>query len=529
MAEYKFEISHLRDGEMMRVEIEGKPVVLACAEGQYYAFGGQCPHYSAPLEKGVLKGHSLMCPWHHACFDIRSGQRLEPPALNDLRHYAVSAQDGQATVTFPHDNTLDPQGITNPDEKQSFVIIGGGAAGETAAEELRRGGFPGKIVIISSVPETPVDRPNLSKDYLDGHAKPEWMPLRSENWYAAHGIELRLNTHVIGIDTQAHTVKLNDGSTLQYHKLLLASGAIPRRLSVPGADLEGIYTLRSVDDANAIIEAAGEGKQAVIVGASFIGMEVAAALGSGRGVAVTVVGLETVPFAQIVGEKVGRVFQKVHEENGVKFRLSSEIGRFMGENGHVVGVELKSGETLPADFVVVGVGVIPATDFLKDSGLKLNDRDQSVLVDAYLQTSDSDIYAAGDIARWDDGSEKGMRIEHWRLAQQHGMVAARNMLDQRENFNQHVPFFWTNQWKFGIRYIGHASAWDEIIYRGEPETQKFIAFYLAGGKLLAAAGHGRDRDMAAIEFILRDEIALTPDQMRDENFDLAKHATSVKG
>lgn len=520
MPEYTFDVTPLGEGAMMRVEMEGKPAILARVEGEVYAFRATCTHYGGPLDEGVLHGHTVMCPLHHACFDIRGGRRLEPPALADLPCYPVRMEGGQAVVTFPSSAATGPLPQTSAGDPPVFVIIGGGAAGEAAAEELRRQGFQGRVVMLSSVPELPVDRPNLSKDYLDGHAKPEWLPLRGQGWFDGQSIELRLNTRAVGVDPAAHTVRLDDGSTLRYDKLLLASGAEPRRLSVPGADLAGVYTLRSLADADAIIQAAQTRKRAVIVGASFIGMEVAASLGSGHGAAVTVVGLEAVPFVHVVGERIGRIFQQTHEANGVQFRLNSGITRFTGDSGRVTGVELAGGETLPADFVVLGVGVRPATDFLAGSGLTLDARDGSVLVDARLQTSDPDIYAAGDIARWDDGSPAGRRIEHWRLAQQHGMVAARNMLGQRENFNNHVPFFWTNQWQFGIRYVGHAARWDEIIYRGEPESLEFVAFYLAGGRLLAAAGRNRDRDLAAVEFILRDGIALTADQMRDPDFDL---------
>ncbi len=526
MSEHRFE-ARLGNGEMRGVEIEGKPVVLACVDGQYYALGGKCTHYGGPLDKGVLRGYTLMCPWHHACFDIRSGQRLEPPALNDVPHYPVRVENGQLIVTFPHDNQTEPQGKADPGDQRTFLIVGGGAAGEAAAEELRRSGFKGTIVMDSAVPDGPVDRPNLSKDYLDGHAKPEWIPLRGDDWYAARDIELHLNTRVLRVDPKAHTVTLDSGTTVRYDKLLLATGAIPRRLPVPGMDLKGVYTLRTLEDASAIIEAAEQGKRAVVIGSSFIGMEVAASLGSGRGVSVTVVGMEAAPFDRILGERIGRVFQKEHEDNGVQFRLSTSVERLIGENGRVTGVQLKGGEILPADFVVVGVGVAPATEFLKDSGLKLNDKDKSVLVNSQLQTSDPDIYAAGDIARWDDGSETGKRVEHWRLAQQHGLVAARNMLGQGEDFNQHVPYFWTNQWKFGLRYVGHADRWDEIIYRGKPEDQDFAAFYVDNGKLVAAAGHNHDRDMDAVEFILRDRLAVTPAQLRDENFDLVAYASGA--
>jgi apoptosis-inducing factor 3 len=269
---------------------------------------------------------------------------------------------------------------------------------------------------------------------------------------------------------------------------------------------------------------AKKGAKAVIIGASFIGMEAAASLAGGHDVAVTVVGLERIPFDRILGDELGKVFQAEHDAHGIQFRLSSETARFVGKSGQVTGVELKSGETLDADFVVLGVGVRPATDFLRDSGLKLNERDQAMLVSDKLQSSDPDVYAAGDIARWDDGHAGGVRIEHWRTAEQQGIVAAKNMLGQSEGMQGHIPFFWTNQWDIVLRYVGHAEKWDEIIYRyGNPSKKDFIGFYVQDGKLLAAAGMNHDAEMDAIEFILRDQKPLTYDQMRDEKFDLVAY------
>ncbi len=517
----------LQNGQMKRVELEGTGIILARVEGQYYAFGGTCTHYGAPLDEGVLKGHSLMCPWHHACFDIRSGMRLEPPALNDLPHYPVRIEGGEVVVTLPQDNEAEPQGKADPGDKRTIVIVGGGSAGNAAAEELRREGYHGKITIISAVPNVPVDRPNLSKDYLAGTADPAWMPLRGDkSWYDARGIELRLDTKVARIDPKGHTVQLDKGGSLHYDKLLLATGGTPRHLTnVPGADLKGIYTLRTLADADKIIEAAQDGKRAVVIGASFIGMEVAASLVAGRKAHVTVVAPEVVPFEHILGKEIGLMFQQEHERQGVNFRLNDQVNRFVGAGGHVTGVEVKDDQMLAADFVVVGIGVTPATDFLKDSGLKMDDKDHSVRVSAYLQSRDPDIYAAGDIARFDDGTEKGTRIEHWRTAEQEGIVAARNMLGRTEDMNHHVPFFWTTQFKIDLRYVGHATRWDEIIYRyGEPQQKNFVAFYIAGGKLQAAAGLGHDAEMDAIELILRDRLPLTLQQMRDESFDLIAYA-----
>jgi NADPH-dependent 2,4-dienoyl-CoA reductase/sulfur reductase-like enzyme/nitrite reductase/ring-hydroxylating ferredoxin subunit len=510
----------LQDGQMKSFDLEGKAVLLARVEGEYYATGGKCAHYGAPLQDGLLHGHQVMCPWHHACYDIRSGTRLEPPALNDLAHYPVRIENGSVMVTLPNDNVTAPQGKATTE--QTFVIIGGGAAGSAAAETLRRANFGGKIIILSAVSDVPVDRPNLSKDYLDGHAKPEWMPLRSADWYAQRDIDLRLNTQVTGLDLDGHTITLAGDEPLHYDKLLLATGANPRRLrDTPGTDMEGIYTLRTMSDAAAIIQAVEQGKRVVVVGASFIGMEVASSLASGRGAAVSVVAPESVPFDRILGAEIGRMYQREHEAHGIQFYLGDGVTAFTGENGAVSGVQLKTGKTLDADVVVVGIGVSPATEFLRDSGLRLEEKDGSVRVDNHLQTSHADIYAAGDIARWGEGS--GTRIEHWRLAQQHGIIAAHNMLGRADTVDAHVPFFWTTQWHLTLNYVGHATEWDEIIYRGSPEQKDFVAFYVKGGQLLAAAGCNHDQDLIALEFIMQRHLPLTVEQMRDADFSLVDY------
>ena len=240
---------------------------------------------------------------------------------------------------------------------------------------------------------------------------------------------------------------------------------------------------------------------------------------------VTVVAPEDVPFGILFGDDIGRMFLQEHEQNGVRFYLGDGVVGLTGQHGQVRRVELKSGERLDADFVIVGIGVVPATDFLLHSGLVLNERDHSVQVDRHLQTSQEDVYAAGDIARWKDGSDRGQRIEHWRVAQQQGMVAAHNMLGETLTVDQRVPFFWTTQWKITLNYVGHAATWDEIIFwGGTPEDRQFIAFYVSGGKLQAAAGCGYDTEMDAIELILRDHMPLTLNQMRDPGLNLSAFA-----
>jgi NADPH-dependent 2,4-dienoyl-CoA reductase/sulfur reductase-like enzyme/nitrite reductase/ring-hydroxylating ferredoxin subunit len=520
----------LQDGEMKRIELEGKPIVLARVQGQYYAFGGKCSHYGAPLQDGVLHEHTVMCPWHHACFDIRSGARLEPPALNDIARYPVQIIDGEVVVTFPNDNITSPQGEADPKNSQTFVIVGGGAAGGAAAEQLRRLGFTGKIIIVSSSTVVPVDRPNLSKDYLDGHAQAEWIPLRGEDWYAGRDIELRLNTHVSWIEPKEHLIYLNDSSTIRYTKLLLATGGVARELkNVEGADLKNIFTLRSLSDADAILQGLESGKRVVVVGASFIGMEVASSLASGRGASVTIVAPEKTPFASIMGDEIGRMYQQVHEEHGVTFCLEDGVTAFKGEGGAVKSVQLKSGRTLDADVVVVGIGVVPATEFLHKSKFTLDEKDHSVLVNSRLQTSDPDIFAAGDIARWSDDYQGTTRIEHWRVAQQQGIVAAHNMLGDTKDISERVPFFWTSQWHLTLNYIGHATSWDEIVYwGGTPAEKKFIAFYFDKGELKAAAGCDYDQELVAVELIFSNGLTLTPDQIRRDGFAPTRYLRSYQ-
>ena len=515
-------VDFLRDGAMKRIDLEGSSVALARVGEKYFAFAAECPHYHGPLDEGLLCGFAVMCPWHHASFDIRDGALLEPPALNDLPSYPVRIEAGQIVVTLPETNQTEPSGKAVPGDTRNFIIIGGGAAGNACAEELRRGGFGGKVVQLSASATVPVDRPNLSKEYLSGSAPAEWVPLRGDlEWYKARDIDLRLNATVTGIDARAHTVQVEGAEPVRYDKLLIATGGTPRKLtSLPGAGAEGVFYLRDLADCDEIIAAAGQGKKAVVIGSSFIGMEVAASLAGGRGVEVTVVAIEAAPFEHVFGPEIGHVFVKQHQDNGVSIKLKSEAARIVESGGKVGGVELKSGELLPADFVVVGIGVRPATDFLAGSGLTLNGRDGSVQVDSELRTNLPDIYVAGDIARWNDGSPAGLRIEHWRVAEQHGIVAARNMLGGHETLQRRVPFFWTTHWDFTLGYAGHAETWDEIIVRGDLAKKEFTAFYVKGGKLLAAAASNRDADLLAAEAILRDGLLLSVDQMRDEGFDL---------
>lgn len=524
MPEMIIDLPRLNEGEMRRCEVDGKAVLISFVNGEYHVTGCKCSHYEAPLENGLIKGHSLMCPWHHACFDILTSTRLEPPGINDLPRFAFQIEGNKLAIMWPEENSVEIQGRADPSDPRLIVIIGGGAAGHSAAEELRRSGFMGRITIINDGDSLPVDRPSLSKEYLAGTAEPALIPLRKDlSWYDSRDIEFLLNSKAASVDPTRHKILLQNRSSLSYHKLFLAMGAFPR--AIPGITPpypSNVFTLRSLSDTDHIIAALKSVKRAVVIGASFIGMETAAALKT-RGLEVTVVGIEKIPFDRIFGNEIGLMFQTEHESHGVQFRLDNQVRYLHESGGNLTGVELKSGEILSADLAVIGVGVLPATDFLEGSGFQMSEKDGSVIVNQFMETNQPDVYAGGDIARIGD-----VRIEHWRVAQQHGMIAARNMMGMRDSMERHVPFFWTNQWDLYLHYTGHAEKWDRIIWRGDAQSRNFSAFFMSGSEVLAACGCERDMDICAAEFIIRDRIPVTDQQLSDPGFSLMEHLKKNK-
>ncbi len=476
-------LATLADGGMLAGHVGDKPVLLARRGDEVFAIGGLCTHYGAPLEGGLLVGETVRCPWHHASFCLRTGDALRAPALNPVARWRVEQRDGTVFVREKLERLARQPAAAAPDMPASVVIVGGGAAGNAAAEMLRREGYAGRLTMLSADASVPCDRPNLSKGFLAGTAPDSSNPLRSSAFYEKHGIDLRLNAEVTAIDTTARTVQLADGSRHDYDALLLATGAEPVRLHVPGADLPQVHYLRTLTDSRAIVAKALMSRRAVVIGASFIGMEVAASLRT-RGLDVHVVAPDSIPMERVLGAEVGSFVRELHEGHGVVFHLGTVATSFDERR-----VTLESGETIEADLVVVGIGVRPAIALAERAGLAT---DRGVTVDAYLETSAPGVFAAGDIARWPDRlTGESIRVEHWVVAERQGQTAARNMMGRRERFGC-VPFFWTEQYDFGLGYVGHAERWDTADVEGRLAAKDCTVTYRRGQEKLAVAVVHRD-------------------------------------
>lgn len=502
------QISELDKGTMRQFSVSGeetgsREILVAHTEDGFRAIAPKCPHAGASLVEGVMHDDRVVCPWHNACFSLRTGELIEPPALNDLTSYPAFVESDTLYVELPEAEEesvvpdLAKQDTTIEKENRTFVIIGGGAAGCAAAQMLRQTKFTGRIVLLTTEEKPPYDRTKLSKAYLQQDKAQDLDLLRPLSFYQRYDIDLKTAVKVTKLDANAQTITYGNDKTIRYDALLIATGGKVKKIPMDGAELDNIFTLRQAQDARAILDASKQAKKVVIVGAGFIGMEVASSLNQ-QGLEVTVVASNAVPFEHVLGEKVGRLMQQIHESHGVKFKLDSKVSAFVGEE-KVASVELESGESLAADMVVVGIGVQPATDFIE--GVVLNEDDKSVPVNQYLQAAPN-VYAAGDIAQFPHFiTGESVRIEHWRLAMQHGRGAALNMMGEDVAFKS-VPFFWTGQYDVKLRYIGHAEKWDDIVIKGSLEDKSFLAFYIKDEQVLAAAGIGRDRDIAAISELL---------------------------
>lgn len=505
-------VNELNDGDLKEIKVGETTVLLSRIKGEFHAIGGICTHYGGNLAEGTCKGERVYCPWHMSAFNLITGDLEEPPALDAVPRFEVRIEEDKVIVRVPEgagDRRVPPMARHNKAaDPRTFVILGSGAAGLAAAETLRQDGFQGRVVLLTQDNRLPYDRPELSKGYLQGANPQEVLWLRPQEFFTAHDLEIFLEKKVAKVDTGVKSLTLADGTSMKYDALLLATGGLARPLEAPGGELANVFTLRSFADSQAIMAAAREGAQAVIAGASFIGMETAGSL-TARGLKVTVVAPGQAPLQRTLGPEIGRMFQQVLEENGVSFRLGARVARLEGRD-RVEAVVLENGEKLPADLVIAGVGVKPATEMLQ--GVPLNP-DGSVTVDEHLRVA-GDLYAAGDIARFPDWrTGELIRIEHWRLAMQQGRVAAHNMVGNLTPFRD-VPFFWTERLDIHFEYAGYAGSWDEIIYQGDPASRNFLAFYVKNQRVLAAAACQHNQEMTAIMELMRLDRLPTPEELR---------------
>jgi apoptosis-inducing factor 3 len=490
-------INDIGDGTMLLGHAFGEPVLVTRRGEELFAIGATCTHYGGPLAKGLMVDCTVRCPWHHARFDLRTGEAIAAPALNNVACYKIEKGGEQFFVT----GKIEKKAARSPKSSpNSVVIIGTGAAGGAAAEMLRREGYEGSVTLIGADESLPYDRPNLSKDYLAGSAPEEWIPLRLPEFYGEQKIEALTGTTVTSIDPKTKRVTLSDGRSLGYGALLLATGAEPVRLTIQGADLPHVCYLRTLADSRRIIEKAKNARRAVVIGGSFIGLEVAWSLRE-RKLEVAIVGRGSVPLEDVLGIQMGNLVRETHEAHGVKFHL----GRIPAAI-HDRYVQLDDGTKLDCDLVVVGIGVRPNTHLAEQAGIAT---DNGVLVNEFLETNISGIFAAGDIARWPDPRAGRIRVEHWVVAQRQGQTAARNILGARDPFTV-TPFFWSNHFDLHIHYVGHGSGTDHASVSGDLKAKHASVIFRSDGKLNAVASVGRDRENLEAEVALESGEEFSP-------------------
>ncbi len=470
-----------------------------------HAVSNLCPHAKAPLHEGVLCGKRLVCPWHHSVFDVTDGALLEPPALDGLEQYEVRIDGDEVIVTLPP-APLPPSPVIPVKSGRTVLIVGAGAGGQVAAETLRKEGFDGRIVLAGTEPEPPYDRTNLTKHFLSGKARREDLPLRREpDFFDKLGVERKIAT-VTRLDVPSKIATFENSERLSYDAAIIATGGTPKGLDLPGADHPRVCLLRTVADAERILALLPKkGGHAVAIGASFIGMEAVSSLAQ-RGVKVTVLSPDEIPFERQLGREVGASIRSLHERNGVCFLAHVKVTRVENIGGGLT-IHLENGERLVADVAIVGVGVRPATEFVHGAGRA---EDGGIMVDGHLHAG-HDLYAVGDVASFPlpphMGSGWRVRIEHWRVAQQHAALAACNVAhpEKPRELAQagFVPFFWTYHFEQRMNFVGFAQGWDDVIFDGDPKAPPFIAYYLDAGTTVAAAGTHRDADLAAMHELLR--------------------------
>ncbi|KAJ7183165.1 hypothetical protein C8R46DRAFT_1307300 [Mycena filopes] len=528
--------SELKDGQMKEVAFGDGKVLLSRLGDKVHATSAFCTHYGAPLAKGVLTSDGrVVCPWHGACFNVCTGDIEDAPAPSALHSFKTEISDGQIKVTAKITDTQKsnmsrpPKLSTTGTETHGdgVVIIGGGSATFHAVESLRENGYKGAITILTKEGHTPIDRTKLSKGLPTDASKLEYRS--ASDLKIKYGTNIRVNVTATSVNFAKKEVILDDGKdSIVYDKLILAPGGIPRKLPVPGADLENVYTMRGVDSSKKVDAAAQEGKRLVVIGSSFISMELVAAVSKRKLASIDVIGMEEYPFELVLGKEVGKALQRYHESQGVKFHMSSKVEKIVPQEGNeaLAGGVVVNGETIPADFVIMGVGVAPATQFLKDSGMPL-EKDGGVKVDEQLKVPGyPDVFAVGDIAHYPQ-SETGelRRIEHWNVAGNQGRAVGKTIAGSPQPFLK-VPIFWSAQGQ-NIRYCGIGSGYDDIFIKGNVDELKFIAYYIKGGKVVAVATMASDPVVSFASELLRLGLMPSPEELRAGKDPLSVDISSI--
>lgn len=489
------QVGDLKNGEMKEVSLgEGKVLLCRDSKGEYSAVGAKCSHYNAPLKSGAFSGDRVRCPWHGACFSTKTGDIEDFPGMDGLPVFEVRVAGNDVIVKGDPEEVRSSrrtgQMCPGRDDTRVFVIVGGGAAGASCAQALRKNGFAGRIVVLCKENVLPYDRPKLSKAMT---AALDSILLRSADFWTKHGVEFKLGTLVTELDAKTKTITLESGEKMTYDACLIATGGTPRGLPGAAGPFSNVFLLRDYDQA-ATIESESAGKKVLIVGSSFIGMEIAAAI-SGKASSITVIGMEKVPFERVLGAELGAAMQALHESKGIKFQMQATLKDVRHDGKTVSAVVLNSGEEIECDMICVGAGVTPTTSFIK--GVELAKPDNSLLCDVFMKVEGADaLYAAGDIARFPLKmlNNRLARIEHWGMALKQGQIAALSMLNKPTALDS-VPYFWTGMYGKTVRYCGHGLDVDEVIMDGanlEPANLKFLAFYSSKGTIVAAASIGRD-------------------------------------
>jgi NADPH-dependent 2,4-dienoyl-CoA reductase/sulfur reductase-like enzyme/nitrite reductase/ring-hydroxylating ferredoxin subunit len=525
--------SELNDGQMKEVPFEHGKVLLSRLGDTIHATSAYCTHYGAPLSKGVLTADGrVVCPWHGACFNVCTGDIEDAPAASALHSFKVQVSGGKIKVTADPSRTLKENASRPPKLLPEFqgetggngvVIVGGGGGAFAVVESLREHGYASPITILTREPHTPIDRPKLSKALNTDASKVEWKS--AADLKIKYGTNIRTGVTVTSLSIPSKTLTLaNTKEKIPYDTLVLATGADPRRLLVPGAE-EGkfgnVFTLRGIKDSKAIDIAAQEGKRAVVIGSSFISMELVAALSKRKLASIDVIGgMAAVPFEVVLGKEVGRGIMKYHESHGVKFHMTSTVSSILASPANpslasavVVGEESNT-FTLPADFVVMGVGVKPATQWLEGSGVELRKEDGGVRVDEYLRVRGvENIWAVGDIAVYLDQNGTERRIEHWNVAGNHGRAVGKSIAEGKLQPFVKIPVFWSAQGQ-QLRYCGTGAGYDDVIIKGDPNAMKFIAYYVKTGKVVAVASMQNDPVVIKASELLRLGLMPSAEELR---------------